>query len=209
MNTHGYPFKPDIFQPVGPPNLCAYPSVSGITGKPESSTQVPKRQQRKVWTIQETQVLWECYEKAYSLGQLTSKTSKVNSSGWEVVLKDFNKALNSCSMPPCSLQQIKEKVNNMKSEHKNIKDRESQTGEGTQQKPRRRRWFLLRLPEDPNHSHATNIDSRRPALDFLFVLANLSTGIRVSRYSSCGICSAIIMVAVSIAIACILRRLAI
>ena len=112
VNTHGYPFKPDIFQPVGPPNLCAYPSVSGITGKPESSTQVPKRQQRKVWTIQETQVLWECYEKAYSLGQLTSKTSKVNSSGWEVVLKNFNKALNSCSMLPCSLQQIKEKVNN-------------------------------------------------------------------------------------------------
>ena len=41
---------------------------------------------------------------------------------------------------------------------------------------------LLRLSEDPNHSHATIIDSRRPALDLLFILTTLSTGIRVSRH---------------------------
>lgn len=41
-------------------------------------------------------------------------------------------------MPPRSLQQIKEKINNLKTDHKKIKDKELQTGQETQSKPF---WF--------------------------------------------------------------------
>ena len=41
-------------------------------------------------------------------------------------------------MAPRTLQQMKKKINNLKSDHKKIKDKESQTGQETQAKPF---WF--------------------------------------------------------------------
>ena len=41
-------------------------------------------------------------------------------------------------MAPRTLQQMKEEINNLKSDHKKIKDKESQTGQETQAKPF---WF--------------------------------------------------------------------
>ena len=52
--------------------------------------------------------------------------------------KDFNRELASRNMAPRTLQQMKEKINNLKSDHKKIKDKESQTGQETQAKPF---WF--------------------------------------------------------------------
>lgn len=52
--------------------------------------------------------------------------------------KDFNRELASRNMAPRTLQQIKERINNLKSDHKKIKDKESQTGQETQAKPF---WF--------------------------------------------------------------------
>jgi len=43
-------------------------------------------------------------------------------------------------MAPRTLQQMKEKINNLKSDHKKIKDKESQTGQETQAKPF---WFHM------------------------------------------------------------------
>ena len=82
--------------------------------------------------------MWEVYETAYSLGKLTSKTTKANSGGWENLDKGFNQELASRNMAPRTLQQMKEEINNLKSDHKKIKDKESQTGHETQAKPF---WF--------------------------------------------------------------------
>ena len=43
-------------------------------------------------------------------------------------------------MAPRTLQQMKKKINNLKSDHKKIKDKESQTGQETQAKPF---WFEM------------------------------------------------------------------
>ena len=85
-----------------------------------------------------TSLLWELYGTAYSLGKLTSKATKANSGGWENLKKGFNQELASRKMAPRTLQQMKEKINNLKSDHKKIKDKESQTGQETQAKPF---WF--------------------------------------------------------------------
>lgn len=125
-----------FYQPqsdVYPPNL-AVPGIDGC--QTVASSKRPR--QRRDWTDTETSLLWELYETAYSLGKLTSKTTKANSGGWENLEKDFNRELASRNMPPRSLQQMKEKINNLKSDHKKIKDKETQTGQENQAKPF---WF--------------------------------------------------------------------
>ena len=90
------------------------------------------------WLETEGFIFWDHYERAYSLGTLTSKTSKNNPSGWENLEVVFNEEMKSWNMLPRSLQQIKEKINNFKTDHKKIKDKELQTGQETQSKPF---WF--------------------------------------------------------------------
>jgi len=109
-------FTPSYFpfyQPqsdVHSPNLA----VPGIEGGPNSTQTVAsskRPRQRRDWTDTETSLLWELYETAYSLGKLTSKTTKANSGGWENLEKDFNRELASRNMAPRTLQQMKEKIN--------------------------------------------------------------------------------------------------
>lgn len=125
-----FAFTPTYFpfyQPqsdVHPPNLA----VPGIKGRPNSpqtvaSSKCPR--QRRDWTDTEISLLWELNETAYSLGKLTSKTIKANSGRWENLEKDFNRELPSRNMAPRTLQQMKEKINNLKSDHKKFKDKES------------------------------------------------------------------------------------
>lgn len=113
-------------------NLHSFPSTSNQL---QVENEKPKKRKRREWSDTETTLLWESYEAAYIAGKVTSKTSKTNSEGWGIVLKEFNKQLSRCNIPPRTLQQVKEKINNLKTEHKRIKDKESHTGEETQAKP--------------------------------------------------------------------------
>ena len=129
-----------FYQPqsdVHPPNL-AVPGIEGGPDSPQTVASSKRPRQRRDWTDTETFLLWELYETAYSLGKLTSKTTKANSGGWENLEKNFNRELASRNMAPRTLQQMKEKIHNLKSDHKKIKDKESQTGQETQVKPF---WF--------------------------------------------------------------------
>ena len=173
-------FTPSYFpfyQPqsdVHPPNLA----VTGIEGGPNSPQTVAsskRPRQRRDWTDTETSLLRELYETAYSLGKLTSKTTKANSDGWENLEKDFNRELASRNMAPRTLQQMKEKINNLKSDHKKIKDKESQTGQETQAKPfwfdmvdrllvprmkSSRRFFLIPVKEDTKIKERPQIERK-------------------------------------------------
>ena len=119
------------------PNL-AVPGIEGGPNSPQTVASSKRPRQRRDWTDTETSLLWELYETAYSLGKLTSKATKANSGGWENLEKDFNRELASRNMVPRTLQQMKKKINNLNSDHKKIKDKESQTGQETQAKPF---WF--------------------------------------------------------------------
>lgn len=113
-------------------SLQSFPSTNNPS---QVENEKPIKRKRREWTETETTLLWESYEDAYMNGKITSKTSKNNNEGWGIVLKEFNKQLSMCNIPPRTLQQAKEKINNLKTEHKKIKDKESHTGEETQAKP--------------------------------------------------------------------------
>ena len=92
-----------------------------------ASSKFPR--QRRDWTDTETSLLWELCETAYSLGKLTGKKTRANSGRWDNLEKDFNPELASRNMATRTLQQMKEKINNLKSDHKKNKDKNhKQTG---------------------------------------------------------------------------------
>ena len=78
-------------------------------------------------------------------------------------------------MAPRTLQQMKEKINNLKSDHKKIKGKESQTGQETQAKPfwfdmvdrvlvprmkSSRRFFLIPVKEDTKIKERPQIERK-------------------------------------------------
>jgi len=133
------PFVPPDQRAPSPNSTPLYFVPSG--SKPSASAgNSSSRGKRRAWTPVEIKVLWEIYEALYMNGTITSKTSKGNGPGWEELQKRLTKALADRNIAPRTLNQIKEKINNLKAEYKRIRDKESQTGEGTQPKPE---WFNM------------------------------------------------------------------
>lgn len=62
--------------------------------------------------------MWELCETAYSLGKLTGKKTRANSGISDNLEKDFNPELASRNMATRTLQEMKEKINNLKPDHK-------------------------------------------------------------------------------------------
>jgi len=76
-----------------------------------------------------SQPIWASPERKFTQLVQRVRRPSSNSGGWENLEKDFNRELASRNMAPRTLQQMKEKINNLKSDHKKIKDKESQTGQ--------------------------------------------------------------------------------
>lgn len=111
-----------------PPNL-AVPSIECRSNLLQTVASSKHPRQRRDWTDTETSLLWELCETAYSLGKLTGKQTRANSGRWDNLEKDFNPELASRNMATRTLQQMKEKINNLKSDHKKNKDwNHKQTG---------------------------------------------------------------------------------
>ena len=111
-----------------PPNL-AVPSIECKSNLLQTVASSKHPRQRRDWTDTETSLLWELCETAYSLGKLTGKKTRANSGRWDNLEKDFNPELASRNMATRTLQQMKEKINNLKSDHKKNKDKNhKQTG---------------------------------------------------------------------------------
>ena len=111
-----------------PPNL-AVPCIECKSNLLQTVASSKHPRQRRDWTDTETSLLWELCETAYSLGKLTGKKTRANSGRWDNLEKDFNPELASRNMATRTLQQMKEKINNLKSDHKKNKDKNhKQTG---------------------------------------------------------------------------------
>ena len=110
------------------PNL-AVPSIECKSNLLQTVASSKHPRQRRDWTDTETSLLWELCETAYSLGKLTGKKTRANSGRWDNLEKDFNPELASRNMATRTLQQMKEKINNLKSDHKKNNDKNhKQTG---------------------------------------------------------------------------------